>query len=130
MNKFVGLAICLNIFVTASHASDRFSECVALSSEANKDLPQVVNKYTRLEGSGCLSNGKRTILVYRMTFTHSKQELDLPKMANLRKTLPKSWCTSPDQRPIIERYDIRYTYYDKSGVFMHDINVKIEDCKN
>jgi hypothetical protein len=130
MNKFVGLAICLSIFVSASHASDRFSECVALSNESNKYLPQMGSKYIRVEGSACLPNGKRTILLYRMTFTLSKQEVDFSTIANLRKTLPKFWCTSPDQRPLIEKYDIRYTYLDKSGVFIDDINVKIEDCKN
>ena len=130
MSKFVGLAICLGIFVTASHASDRFSECVALSTEVNKSLPQMGSKYIRVEGTGCLPNNKRTILWYRMTFILSKQEVDFSTIADLKKTLPKSWCTSPAQRPLIEKYDIRYTYLDKSGVFIDDINLKIEDCKN
>jgi hypothetical protein len=130
MNKFVGLAIWLSFFVTASHASDRFSECVALSNEMNKYLPQMGSKYARIEGSACLPNGKRTILLYRMTFILSKKELDFSTIANLRKTLPNFWCTSPEQRPLIEKYDIRYTYLDKSSVFIDTIDLKIEDCKN
>lgn len=130
MTKSLGLAVFLCVFVTASHTSDRFSECVALSTEMNKYLPQYGSKFVKVEGTGCLPNGKRTILLYRMTFTLSKQEVDFSTIANMRKTLPKSWCTSPDQRPLIEKYDIRYTYLDKSGVFIDEINLKIEDCKS
>jgi len=132
MTKFFGLSICLSIFVTASFSLsiDRFSECVALSTENNKYLPKMASKYIRIAGTECLQTANRPIFLYIMTFILSKKEVDFSTIDELKRTLPKSWCTSPEQRRLIERFDIRYKYFDKNGVFIEDINIKIGDCKN
>ena len=120
------------IFLTfTSHAKNAtFSECVAYAAEVNKYFPQMVDKVTRVEGVGCLPDNKRVILMYRMNLTFSKQSGSNYSMSKLKKNFIESWCTSPEQRKLLEAVDIRYNYLDKSGSFIDEIDIKLSDCKN
>lgn len=131
MVKFFAIILLLSLVCfTALAKNATMAECISLTTEVNKSLPQMADKVTMLEGAACLPSGKRVILLYRMRLVVSKKDLPNYSTTKLKNMLIQTWCTSPDQREILEVLDIRYNYLDKLGSFIEEIDVKILDCTN
>lgn len=131
MVKFFVIILLLSLSCVASFAKNAtMSECISFATELNKSLPQMADNVTKVEGAACLPAGKRVILLYRMRLIVSKQDMSNYSTVKLKKMLIQTWCTSPNQRELLEALDIRYNYLDERGAFVDDIDIKVLDCRN
>ncbi|MGZ8272229.1 MAG: hypothetical protein ACXWT5_13695 [Methylophilus sp.] len=118
--------IFLIFFSTHSYAGSLF-ECKTLVRETNKNMPMQVNKITKIKSVGCF-DGKPPTIQYL-------NQVDVDASKNLITTVKSSrlnqlnfWCTSPDQRAVMNRYNIEYKYTDKSGRYIASNRFNKNQC--
>lgn len=99
-----------------------------ISAELNKKLPTMVDADTRLDSTYGIGNS----LTYKYTFINLSKS-DFSGISLNQESGPRiinSVCTSPEMAFFVQNKSvIRYSYYDKDGIFVETISVDTEtDC--
>jgi hypothetical protein len=79
----------------------------------------------------CLSAppGRDRITVqFRMLFSLPKSEFPIDDFAAARERQLATLCTTPDSQKMFASFDIEFVYYDPSGVYITEVNHRVEDC--
>jgi hypothetical protein len=105
---------------------------VKASSDMNKKVPMMVDKYTRMDTTLA---GPGKLLTYKYTLVETvATDIDKTKLEEIRKslkaTIVQTYKTSPAMKVFRDAdVKLKYQYYDKKGAFVTDIEVDPTDIK-
>lgn len=134
----VSLASCSSLVKEAAKQSETVKSSaeeqmlVKASSDINKKLPMMVDKYTRMDNTLA---GPGKLLTYKYTLVETvATDLDKAKLEEIRKSLKgtiiQTYKTSPAMKVFRDAdVKLKYQYYDKKGAFVTDIEVNPTDLK-
>jgi hypothetical protein len=130
MNKSLKIAGAIGILATLplAHSASVLSQCATLTSEMNQTYPQRVDKVTTILGALCAPGATRPVLIYRMKLDVAKAEIPSGGLESQRSSQLAGWCSDPRTRPILNVVDVKYSYSDRSGVYVGELAHKVEDC--
>ena len=118
--------IFLIFFSTHSYAGSLF-ECKALVKETNKNMPMQVNKITKIKSVGCIDGKPPTIQYLNQVDVNASKNL-ITTVKSSRLNQLNFWCTSPEQRAVMNIYNIEYKYTDKSGRYIASNRFNKSQC--
>jgi hypothetical protein len=127
MIKVLGFSVLVGLLASTAHAVS-LADCGEYSSELNKSFPHRVDKLTTVGGTTCVPGKKRPVLMYRMLMDIEKAEANVQALESMRQSQLRTWCSEPNQLELFKLVDIKYSYIDRSGRFIGEINHAIESC--
>ena len=123
--------IFLVAFSSAAFAANSsLEQCNKLASAMNKQFPMAIDKITIIENTLCIPSNGAVALRYHYTIkvpSNSVTQSDLT--LKLREQQLAGWCTSPDQRYLINLFNIEYLYKDQTGAYIGILRYDKSMCK-
>lgn len=100
-----------------------------MSNQLNKSMPMTIDSATRLDN--ILASSTSPKFTYNYTLDASLHEINSANFfSQMRPTLVKGVCTSPDMKIFMENgVTVGYSYRAKDGAFAGKIDVAPTDCK-
>ena len=96
--------------------------CYKVSNIMNQNVPQVVDKATKLISTTCLPGP--TFL-----YTYQLNNLVTYLPDSFERSLTKKWCTTPSLINLLSRLkSVNHTYYSDRGVFIRKITISEMNC--
>lgn len=125
---FIGILSLLTPANFALAAKMSASQCELTSSELNKTLPSVIDQYTELKSTYCLTFGGQIEFRYMYELLGQLQVDRLP--AEFKTKVKNSFCTGPDTSYFLASVDkVTYEYfYKNNGVFFDRFSFSENDC--
>lgn len=114
----------------ASGAPLTLQECNAFSSEINKSVPMVIDRFTTLDSTFCTPGKRKPIMNYRASLGAPKAKLSNFEsgLKEMKRQQLNSWCTDPEQLKALKKLDVLNLYYDSDRIFVGEILLKHADC--
>lgn len=121
--------IAVLLFLGASHvwAAGSIGACNEAASQMNANLPMQLDRVTRVLSVLCVGNGSRVTVVYNGEIT-SKKTLGQSDVNLLKQSQVRMWCTNPNQREILNDYDIQNNYFTPDKKFIGKIRISKTMC--
>lgn len=114
----------------AQRVSDSEIETVlrTVTEQMNKQLPQTIDRETRLDGT-ISGPGRRFQYLYTM-LNHDVSGIDVPAFElQIRQHLTNGVCTNPAMKVFMDNdVDMVYSYRDRSSRHITSVSVKRENC--
>ena len=103
------------------------SQLIKVANEINKNCPFMVDEHTRLDNA--MGGPGKSFAYFYTLVNHEAAELDIQSIkGNLRPFLINMVRTSEDMKSFREnKISLKYSYRDKSGVFLFSILINPED---
>ena len=96
--------------------------CYKVSNIMNQNVPQVVDKATKLISTTCLPGP--TFL-----YTYQLNNLVTYLPDSFERSLTKKWCTTPSLINLLSRLkSVNHTYYSDKGSFIRKITISAINC--
>ena len=121
---------CVSGSAYASEKQFTLRTCVEVSSEMNKNVPVVIDKYTMSDTTFCTPGRFKPTLHYRASMAAPRARLNNFRVASIemRRLQTNSWCTEPNQLKLLQQVDVLNVYYDRDRKFIGQIPLRLEDC--
>jgi hypothetical protein len=121
------ITLLLNHPATSLAAS--LSECNDIVSVYNESLPMVVDKFTTAQNIVCIYGANKPTILYSYELKAPYSKILFKSINENRKKQVATWCSQPNQRMLLEDYNVSYMYKDINGKFITDIKFASNDCK-
>ena len=125
------LFILITIFPSLVLADEEFLFCMDTATNLNKKLPLMVDEVTNWKNTTC-KNGNPIIFQY---FYYLEKPLTPDEQANMPRILRniftvslKQWCQNPDQKLLLNLFNVEYIYFDKNDKYLGNIEFTQDDC--
>lgn len=117
------------VFASGAALAMPLQDCNALASELNKMTPMQVDKITLWKTTACLPQGRNVVLTYIYLLDVDKGQVSQTALDSLRPAQLASWCTNPQQRQLINLYDVQYQYSSRDSTFIGKLEYSAKLCK-
>lgn len=119
------IGLCIS---TLANSKMSLQMCTSIASEMSKSFPQRINRDTTLTGAVCQKGESRPVLMYHMVVDGLKVDFPANYFESMRATQLNGWCSNAKMRKTFTEVDITYSYYDRVGIFVGELNHRVEEC--
>lgn len=123
---FVGIAIVLLSYWSQSgdisNTKLTYSDLQEIASDANKDLPEMIDEGTRID---YVTGGDGTLTYNYTLINNDKTDFEYNFFQkSLKEEMTKNICTNPDYDSFIENNIVlKYKYFDKNKILIDEITI-------
>ena len=124
------LVLCLLMaLIAVPSTASPLTDCNDWASEANKNYPMTVDRFTVITGAMCYPDGGRVVWRYMAKLNFTKQQVTSASIAHQKSSLKNGLCSMPDMRSMLKLVDMEYFYVDSNSIFVFSTKIRNQDCK-
>ena len=125
------LFILITLLPLTVLADEEFLYCMDTAADLNKKLPLMVDEVTKWKNTTC-KKGNPITIQYFYYLERSITPEEMTNMPNfLRNIFTLSlghWCKNPDQKLVLNLFDVEYAYFDINDKYLGNIEITQQDC--